>query len=106
MRPGNFWGVDLSQQLEYAVQLFAGSGARPCADLAGWGRAGSASVGLRCLSSLWQEQRQHFEGLLEDAGEGSCHLRRGALTHGRRSVAAQSWSTAVVTRSRRNFREP
>ena len=31
---------------------------------------------------------------------------RSASTHGRWSVAAQSWSTPVVSRSRRDFRKP
>ena len=42
---------------------------RPCR-LGQWhvgGSVGSVSEGLRCLSSLWQEQRQQFESLLPDS---------------------------------------
>ena len=37
-------------------------------------RAG-ARVGLRCLSSLRQEQREQHEGMLEDGGAASCRMR-------------------------------
>ena len=40
-------------------------------------------------------------------GAASCKMgAREILTHGRWSVSAQSWSATVVSRPRRDFREP
>ena len=37
-------------------------------------RAG-ARTGQRYLSSLWQEQREHYEGMLEDGGAASSRMQ-------------------------------
>ncbi|OLP87603.1 hypothetical protein AK812_SmicGene31153 [Symbiodinium microadriaticum] len=53
------------------------------------GSVGSVSEGLRCLSSLWQEQRQHFEGLLE------VERRCTELEHDRRQQVEEKLALAL-----------
>ena len=69
--------------------------------------AGSISVGLRCLSSLGRSSGSSTRVCSRTAEQvlATCGAV-GALTRGRWSVAAQSWNTAVVSRLRRDFREP